>query len=119
MGVVTDSYHHQLEASGRFGEVTVQRYARPPSPNPPRTLQNEWHQALHLESVRGAETRQVLVDFGFTGDTLNNNLDLLGIDTSKLDAMLLSHSHYEHLGGMVGFLGAPASITGLDMRPAP
>lgn len=104
--VVTDSYHHQFEASGKFGEVAVQRYQRPPSSGLPRTLQNEWGLALHLASARGAETRQLLVDFGFTGDTLNNNLDLLGIDTAKLDAMLLSHGHYDHFGGMVGFLAA-------------
>ena len=104
--VVTDSYHHQFEPSGRFGEVTVQRYQRPPSSELPRTLQNEWGLALHLESARGAETRQVLVDFGFTGGTLNHNLDLLGIDAAKLDAMLLSHGHYDHFGGMVGFLAA-------------
>ena len=104
--VVTDSYHHLFEASGQFGEVAVQRWARPPSPDLPRTLQNEWGLALHLESARGAETRQVLVDFGFTANTLNHNLDLLGIDAAKLDAMLLSHGHYDHFGGMVGFLAA-------------
>ncbi len=62
-------------------------------------------QALRVLAI-GAETRQLLVDFGFTGDTLNNNLDLLGIDAAKLDAMLLSHGHYDHFGGMVGFLAA-------------
>jgi 7,8-dihydropterin-6-yl-methyl-4-(beta-D-ribofuranosyl)aminobenzene 5'-phosphate synthase len=106
--VVTDSYHQSLEPSGKFGEVAVQRYQRPPSPDLPRTLQNEWGLSLHLESARGAETRQMLVDFGFTGDTLNNNLDLLGIDVAKLDAMLLTHGHYDHFGGMVGFLAAHA-----------
>lgn len=104
--VVTDSYYHQFEPSGKFGEVTVQRYLRPPSKEPPRTLENEWGLSLHLESSRGAETRQTLVDFGFTGDTLNNNLDLLGIDAARLDAMLLTHGHYDHFGGMVGFLAA-------------
>jgi len=106
VGVVTDSYHHLFLPSGKFGAVGVQRFARPPSPDLPRTLQNEWGLSMHVESARGTETRQVLIDFGFTGDTLNNNLDLLRIDLSKLDAMLLTHGHYDHFGGMVGFLAA-------------
>src|ERR1035437_5212783 len=96
VGVVTDSYHHLFLPSGKFGEVAVQRFARPPSSDQPSRLQNEWGLSLHLESARGAETRQVLIDFGFTGDTLNNNLDLLGIDLTKLDALLLTHWHNDH-----------------------
>jgi 7,8-dihydropterin-6-yl-methyl-4-(beta-D-ribofuranosyl)aminobenzene 5'-phosphate synthase len=111
--VVTDSYHHLFEAAGKFGEVAVQRWSRPATAEAPRTLQNEWGLALHLESARGAETRQVLVDFGFTGGTLNNNLELLGIDVAKLDALLLSHGHYDHFGGMVGFLAAH----GKELKP--
>jgi len=111
--VVTDSYHHQFEPSGKFGEAAVERYLRPPSSALPRTLQNEWGLSLHLASARGAETRQVLVDFGFTGATLNNNLDLLGIDPAQLDALLLSHGHYDHFGGMAGFLAAH----GKELKP--
>jgi len=44
------------------------------------------------------------VDFGFTPDALINNTELLGIDPSVLDALVLSHGHYDHFGGLVGFL---------------
>jgi len=86
--VVTDSYQHALEASGKIGDVTVQRYAFALSKSNPRTLESEWGLSLHVESTRASETRQILVDFGFTAETLNNNLGLLAIDPAKLDAML-------------------------------
>ena len=104
--VLTDSYFHQFEPSGRFGELLVQRYGRPPSTEMPRTLKNEWGLALHVETARGAETRQIQIDFGFTPETLNNNIDLLGMDPGKLDALLLTNGHYDHFGGMVGYLAA-------------
>ena len=103
--VVTDSYHHAFEPTRRIGEVDVQRFAFALSKDPPRrALQNEWGLALQLESTHGGETRRVLIDFGFTPETLNNNLELLGIDVGQLDALVLSHGHYDHFGGMVGFL---------------
>lgn len=105
--VVTDSYLHLFESSGSFAGVEVQRFKETPTREPPRRMiQNEWGLSLHLESRRGDETRRVLVDFGYTHETLNNNLALLGLDPAALDAMVLSHGHYDHFGGMVGFLQA-------------
>jgi 7,8-dihydropterin-6-yl-methyl-4-(beta-D-ribofuranosyl)aminobenzene 5'-phosphate synthase len=59
---------------------------------------------MFAESQRGAETRNILRDFGFTPKTLINNIELLGIDPAAIDAMVLSHGHYDHFGGLVGFL---------------
>jgi 7,8-dihydropterin-6-yl-methyl-4-(beta-D-ribofuranosyl)aminobenzene 5'-phosphate synthase len=113
--VVTDSYFHFFEASGNYAGVKVQRWQQPATTEPPRRMpQNEWGLSLHAESLRDGEARRVLIDFGYTPETINNNLELFGIDPSKLDAMVLSHGHYDHFGGMVGFLEAHRR----KMRPA-
>lgn len=106
--VVTDSYHHAFEPSRTVAGVQVQRlgFAVAPRTPPRRTLQNEWGLALHVESTLGSESRQLLFDFGYTPETLLNNLLLAGIDPARLDALALSHGHFDHFGGMVGFLEA-------------
>lgn len=106
--VVTDSYHHAFERTTKIGSVEVQRFGFAVSATEPpkRTVQNEWGLAWHIESQQGNDTKQVLFDFAYTSETLLNNMALYGIDPSKLDAIALSHGHYDHFGGMVGFLEA-------------
>ena len=105
--VITDSYHHAFERSTKIGSLEVQRFGFAVTKEPPkRTVQNEWGLAWHIESQIAADTKQVLFDFAYTSDTLLNNMLLFGIDPSKLDAIALSHGHYDHFGGMVGFLEA-------------
>jgi len=69
-----------------------------------RSLHNEWGLSLWLESQIAEQQRTMLLDYGYTPGVLANNMELMGVDPSKIDAMIMSHGHYDHLGGMLGFL---------------
>jgi 7,8-dihydropterin-6-yl-methyl-4-(beta-D-ribofuranosyl)aminobenzene 5'-phosphate synthase len=104
--VVIDSYQFAVAAGKKIGSVDVQHFGwglsndKPPS----KTLISEFGLSMHAESKRGSETRNLLMDFGFTPEALNNNIDLLAVDPSELGALVLSHGHYDHFGGLAGFL---------------
>jgi 7,8-dihydropterin-6-yl-methyl-4-(beta-D-ribofuranosyl)aminobenzene 5'-phosphate synthase len=104
---VIDSYQFAVAPSRKLPNLDVQHFGWGLSDKPPRkTLVSEFGLAMHVESRRGNETRNVLVDFGFTPEALLNNASLLGIDPAAIDALVLSHGHQDHFGGLVGFLQA-------------
>jgi 7,8-dihydropterin-6-yl-methyl-4-(beta-D-ribofuranosyl)aminobenzene 5'-phosphate synthase len=103
--VVIDSYQIAVAPSAKVGDVEIERFGWGLSDQPPtKTLVSEFGLSLHVESRRGGEVRHVLVDYGFTPEALVNNAGLLGIDPAALDALVLSHGHYDHFGGLAGFL---------------
>lgn len=69
-----------------------------------KTLHNQWGLSLALESKAGGETRRVLLDFGYQPETFIDNLEMLKVDPAQLDALVVSHGHFDHFGGLVGFL---------------
>ena len=103
--VVVDSYQIAVAPGMKVGNVDVQRFGWGIGAAPPhKTLLSEFGLSTLAESRRGTETRNILVDFGFTPETLVNNMDLLGINPASIDGMVLSHGHYDHFGGLAGFL---------------
>jgi 7,8-dihydropterin-6-yl-methyl-4-(beta-D-ribofuranosyl)aminobenzene 5'-phosphate synthase len=103
--IVVDSYQLAVAPNAKAGNVEIQRYGFALSDQPPhKAIISEFGLSLHVESQRGGETRNVMMDFGFTPEALLNNIELCGIDPTALDALVLSHGHYDHFGGLVGFL---------------
>lgn len=104
--IVTDNIAMNFVANETRDGLAIERGARYTFPDrPPRyNLAAEFGLALHAQSFAGGEERNVLVDFGYTPEVLNNNMAVIGVDPSTFDAMVLSHGHYDHFGGMVGFL---------------
>jgi 7,8-dihydropterin-6-yl-methyl-4-(beta-D-ribofuranosyl)aminobenzene 5'-phosphate synthase len=87
--------------------LQVQRIAGRLAPRMSRhALMGEFGLSLLASSQRGALKRSIMVDFGYSPEVLANNLAILGIDTSELNAAVLSHGHLDHYGGFAAVFGS-------------
>lgn len=59
---------------------------------------------------------RLLIDTG-AGGALLPNLAALGLDPDTLDAVVLSHGHYDHVGGLAGLLAARAAPLAVWCHP--
>jgi len=48
--------------------------------------------------------------------TYQNNIALLNIDVAKIDALIISHGHFDHIGGLTGFLEEQRAKMRKDLR---
>src|ERR1700684_54324 len=100
---ITDNTHDIFLKGTELPGLVVRRTGFPEAPQG-RTLESEWGLALYLESRKDKESRRYLLDFGFTPDVYANNLELMKIDVAQVDALIISHGHFDHVGGLMGFL---------------
>jgi 7,8-dihydropterin-6-yl-methyl-4-(beta-D-ribofuranosyl)aminobenzene 5'-phosphate synthase len=54
---------------------------------------------------RGSTATSVLFDTGLSPDAMVTNADRLGADLSGVHAVVLSHGHFDHAGGLAGLAG--------------
>src|SRR5947207_9329493 len=93
---VVDNIYDIFAKGGKLDTISVTRTTPPAS----RALLAEHGLAYHLESNRGPERREILLDFAFTERTLLNNYAELKVDPAKADALILSHGHVDHYGAL-------------------
>jgi len=91
-----DNVYDAFARGGKLDTITVQRAAL----DPKGLLLFEHGLAYHLESVRGGERREMLLDFSATQGTLLNNYGLLKVDPARADALIVSHGHFDHYGAL-------------------
>ncbi|MBM3581685.1 MAG: MBL fold metallo-hydrolase [Alphaproteobacteria bacterium] len=102
--VVSDSSHDIFISGESPKDVKVERVRGLPPPRAKRTLHNDWGLSLLLESTKDGDQRTHMLDFGGSPEVLNHNVDMLDLDPSKIGGLIVSHGHYDHFGGLVGFL---------------
>ena len=101
--VLTDSSYDTPRA-GTSKWVKVTRTPFTSATDFRKTLHNEWGLALGLESQIGNETRTLLLDSGYTTNALLNNMEIMGFDSAKVQGLIVSHGHFDHYGGLIGWL---------------
>jgi 7,8-dihydropterin-6-yl-methyl-4-(beta-D-ribofuranosyl)aminobenzene 5'-phosphate synthase len=76
---------------------------------PDRHFLSEHGLSILIETDEG---KRVLVDTGASSVVFEHNLALLGFKPSDIDAVFISHGHYDHMGGLVSLINAGVPIYG-------
>ena len=70
-----------------------------------KTLRAEHGFSALITTYHDGRSGSVLLDAGMSVDTLAHNMDVLSLDAGTIDAVVLSHGHFDHTGGLNGLRG--------------
>jgi 7,8-dihydropterin-6-yl-methyl-4-(beta-D-ribofuranosyl)aminobenzene 5'-phosphate synthase len=88
-----------------------------PMIRPPNFLLAEHGLSCLLKVYRGTEEHLVLMDAGVSSTCFFHNARVLNTDLSKVEAVVLSHGHFDHFGALVEFLNKAAKGMPVVLHP--
>ncbi|HLH91103.1 MAG TPA: MBL fold metallo-hydrolase [Xanthobacteraceae bacterium] len=112
--VLVDSTHNIFLRPSTFNGMAVT--PAPRAKDYTRELHTQWGLSYFTQSSKSGEMRSFMLDYGYTPDALLNNIELLGTDPRKIDALIVSHGHFDHYGGLIGFLDRYRSVLPADVK---
>ncbi len=98
---ITDNYYDQIRADDK-----IAKRHRPPRSVLDGSLHAEHGLAYHVETVVAGQPHSFLFDFATDVQGVTRNLELLEIDFKGLQALALSHDHFDHQAALVDLLEA-------------
>jgi 7,8-dihydropterin-6-yl-methyl-4-(beta-D-ribofuranosyl)aminobenzene 5'-phosphate synthase len=116
MRVLIDQAHDSFMRSSTVMGVVHEAPGSGRSADGRNVFHNQWGLSLFLESERAQERRAVMLDFGYTAPGLINNIGLMNVDLRKINALIVSHGHIDHYGGLIGFLGQYRNALPADLK---
>lgn len=112
--VVVDLTHNIFLKPTTFNGMAVK--PAPRAKDYTRELHTQWGLSYYLESVKAGETKSFMLDYAYTPEALLNNIEIIGVEPNKLDALIVSHGHFDHYGGLIGFLDKYRSVLPADVK---
>ena len=93
-----------IDIAAHDGTAIVQRAAPEDASGNRVSILAEHGFAAVVSLTAEGKTRKVLFDFGFSEKGAFQNARTLGVDFAGIEAMVLSHGHMDHHGGMQAFV---------------
>ena len=80
-------------------------------------LRAEHGYSLSVTVHHNGKSSKILYDAGLTKDSTVHNLDVLGLNPADYRAVVLSHGHADHHGGLEGLFGRTRASMPLVLVP--
>ena len=70
-----------------------------------------------IKVYAGLKEYWVLMDTGMSSKCFFHNINVLNVDLDKIDSVILSHGHFDHIGGLTEFFNQVSKDKPLVLHP--